>query len=265
MIELIFVSGLAACLVAAATLASRVWGHGVGGMVGAFPLIVGPVLFLAAERQGPAFAARTANATLLGLVALSGFAVAYGRAARRWDWPFSVALGWAAAAVIGVLAGRVGAGPLGGLAAAAVSITLARCALPSGREPTLAGALPRWEMPARMALTALLIVALTRAGERFGATVAGILAALPTVASVLATFTHARHGHDALLALLRGMLSGLAGFVVFCATIALVIEPAGMVPAFLLATAAAVLLQAVAARLHAPRLPAGARSPVPAR
>jgi len=159
-----------------------------------------------------------------------------------------VVLAWAAAAAIGVLAGQIETGLLGALVAATLSIVLARIALPRGREAGLGGTLPRWELPARMALTALLIIALTIAGERFGPTVAGILAALPTLASVLAVFTHARDGHDALLSLLRGMLQGLAAFVIFCALIAVSIEPAGVIPAFLLATSAAVLVQGVTAR-----------------
>ena len=40
---------LAASLVGASTLAARRWGHGVGGVLSAFPLIVGPVLFLASD------------------------------------------------------------------------------------------------------------------------------------------------------------------------------------------------------------------------
>ena len=94
-----------------------------------------------------------------------------------------------------------------------------------------------------MTFTALLIVGLTVAGERFGTTVAGVLAALPIVASVLAVFTHARHGRDALVAMLCGMLGGLGTFVSFCALIALLAEPAGVIPAFVLATGAALLVQ----------------------
>jgi hypothetical protein len=81
--------------------------------------------------------------------------------------------------------------------------------------------------------------------------VAGVLAALPTLASVLAVFTHARLGHDALVAMLRGKLGGLGSFVTFCALIALLIEPAGVIPAFVLATGAALLVQLVVAVLHA--------------
>jgi hypothetical protein len=249
MLQLVLVAVLAAVLVGLSTLAGRRWGHEVAGLVGAFPLIVGPVLFLTAARQDPAAAAQTAVATLLGLVTLSGFALAYGRSAARWPWPVSVALGWVAAGALGIVAARVEAGLLGALAVAAVSIALARSGLPRrrGAEPRVV--LPRWELPARMALTALLIVGLTRAGERFGPVAAGVLAALPTLASVLAVFTHARFGRDALLSMLRGMLGGLAAFVIFCALIARLIEPAGVAVAFLLATAAAIVAQLAAMRL----------------
>jgi fluoride ion exporter CrcB/FEX len=246
-IELLGVAGVAACLMAACTMAARVWGHGIGGVVSAFPVIVGPALLLSALRQDAAFVAAMATATLLGLVALSGFVLAYARSARRCGWPLSLGLAWAAAAVLGVLAGWVGGGLLGGLLAAVVSPTLAYAALPRGPKVEVRACFPRWEMPARMALTALLIVGLTVAADRLGPTVAGVLAALPTLASVLAVFTHARHGHDALVAMLRGMLGGLATFVSFCALIALLVEHAGVIPAFVLATGAALLVQLVVA------------------
>lgn len=251
MLDVVGVAVVAASLVAASTTAARVWGHGIGGVVSAFPLIVGPVLLLAALRQDAAFAATMATATLLGVVALSGFVLAYGRAARRYGWPLSLGLGWAAAAALGVLVGGIGGGLFAGMLAAIVSPALAHAALPRTQHVDVRATFPRWEMPARMALTVLLIVGLTIAGERFGPTVAGVLAALPTVASVLAVFTHARHGRDALVAMLRGMLGGLGTFVSFCALVALLAEPAGVIPAFVLATGAAVLVQLVVAVLHA--------------
>jgi len=82
MVELLFVAGLGASLVGASTVATGRWGHLIGGMLSAFPLTAGRVRFLAAERHGTAFAAQTAAATLLGLTALSGFALVYARARR---------------------------------------------------------------------------------------------------------------------------------------------------------------------------------------
>jgi hypothetical protein len=48
------------------------------------------------------------------------------------------------------------------------------------------------------------------------------------------------------------MLGGLATFVSFCALVALLVEPAGVIRAFLLATGAASLVQFLVARAYAP-------------
>ena len=45
---------VAPALVGAATLAARRWGEGIGGLVSAFPAIVGPVLLIAAHQHGSA-------------------------------------------------------------------------------------------------------------------------------------------------------------------------------------------------------------------
>jgi hypothetical protein len=244
-------AGLATALVAVATLAARWWGHGIGGLLSAFPLIVGPVLVIAAQRHGASFAADTADATLAGLVALSGFALAYGRSAVRRPWRGSLLLAWAVAAALGTAAGRFELGLLGGVVVAVLSIAVAWAGLPARRGAAGGAVLPGWELALRMALTAVLILVLTAAGNRFGSTVAGALAALPTLASVLAVFTHARYGSDAVLELLRGMLGGMTAFVTFCALVSGLLESAGAVAAFAIATAGAVLAQAAAARAPA--------------
>jgi hypothetical protein len=61
--------------------------------------------------------------------------------------------------------------------------------------------------------------------------------------SVLAVFAHREAGAQTLIALLRGMLAGMAGFVAFCETIAVAVGYLGLWVAFLAATAAAVLAQ----------------------
>jgi hypothetical protein len=235
-------------LVAAATLAARAWGHAAGGLLSAFPAIVGPVLLIGALGHGPTFAARSAVGTLLGLATLSGFVLAYARAAPHAGWPLSLAAGWAAAAVLALLVGSLEAGLGVALATAVLSLALAHRALPRGAAPRAPAPPPRWDLPVRMAMTALLVAALAAAGARLGPTVGGILAALPVLACILAAFTHEQHGADAVTQLLRGMLAGMAGFVVFCALVAGLVEPAGVTAAFALATAAALGVQLAAAR-----------------
>jgi hypothetical protein len=237
-------------------------------VVSAFPAIVGPVLLIAALEHGSAFTARAANGTLLGLVALSGFAFAYGRTAVHERWPLSLAAGWGCAAVTALGAGLTagGAGSPVGLFAALVSLAIAHRALPpaSAADAPAGGFSPAESsngidgvdststavdstIPLRMALTALLVVSLSAAAGALGALVGGMLAALPVLASVLAVFTHRAHGGPAAIALLRGTVAGMAGFVAFCEVVAVLIVGAGIGPAFGVATATAVMVQAIIA------------------
>jgi len=254
---------VAPALVAASTVASRRWGHRVGGVVSAFPAIVGPVLLIAALDHGAAFAAKAACGTLLGLVALSGFALAYAWTARRAGWRASLAAGWIAAAVIATALAPVDAGPVVGVGAAALALAFAHRALPVTQGPLTVAVLPRWELPLRIVLTAALVVTLGAAASRFGPIVGGLLAALPVLASVLAVFTHDRHGAAALAALLRGMLSGMAGFAVFCLLVAVLATRVGVTVAFVTAALAALVVQAISVAADAAWADVAAASDAP--
>ena len=242
---------VAPALVAGSTVAAHRWGHRVGGVVSAFPAIVGPVLLIAALDHGAAFAAKAASGTLLGLVALSGFAVAYAWTARRAGWGASLAVGWVAAALIATALSPVDAGPVVGLGAAALGLAVAHRTLPATAGPPPVAVLPRWELPLRIALTAVLVVTLSAAAGRFSPVVGGLLAALPVLASILAVFTHDRHGADALAALLRGMLSGMGGFAVFCLLVAVLVTRVGITAAFVIAGVAALAAQALSVAAEA--------------
>jgi hypothetical protein len=240
---------VAPALVAIATLAARRYGERVGGVVSAFPAIVGPVLLILALTHDERFAARAANGTLLGLASLAAFAVAYGRVARRRGWGASLIAGWAAAAlaalVVGLLAG--GAGSPAGLVIASVALTVAWRVLPApSSEPVPPAAPQRGSLPLRMATAAVLVAALAAAAGALGPLAGGMLAALPVLACVLAVFTHREAGATAAIGLLRGMLAGMASFVIFCQLIALLIVPDGVAAAFAAAAAVALAIQVVA-------------------
>lgn len=241
---------IAPLLVAASTIAARRWGARAGGLISAFPAVVGPVLLILAQQHGGAFAAGAADGTLLGLIALSGFAVVYGRMARHARWLPTLAVAWVAAAALAASIALIGHSPPFALAfsGGTVSLLLAYRALPTAREdPVLSTAVfPRGEIPLRMALTVALVLALTAAAGLLGPVAGGVLSALPVPASVLAAFTHGRLGADAVVGLLRGMLAGMSSFVAFCAVIVLLIVPAGTAIAFAAALLAALGLQALA-------------------
>jgi hypothetical protein len=239
---------LAPALVGAATLASLRWGARVGGLVSAFPAVVGPVLLITAQDHGAEFTARTATGTLLGLVALAGFSVAYARAAMRTRWPASLTAGWMCAALLGLLAQSIGSdvGLASALLCAGLALAAAHRALPCAAIAMPVRDPGRGELILRMAATTVLVAGIAAVAQVLGPLLGGVLAGLPVLASVLTAFTHRREGAATVVALLRGMIVGMAAFAGFCAAIALLIVPAGTAIAFVAATATAAVLQAVA-------------------
>lgn len=245
---------LAPLLAAGSTLATRRWGPHLGGVVSAFPAVVGPVLLILTLEHGGAYAARAAAGTLLGLLTLSAFALAYGRYAARCGWRVSLAAGWGAAALTGagIGLGVRGVNLLTASGVAAISLLLAWGALAHLVRRTLAtdaavctppeGVFAG--VPLRMASTALLVTALAAGTAALGPLIGGMLAALPILASVLTVLTHREAGPEAALALLRGTIAGMGGFLAFCAAIALLITHHAALSTFLIATAAAVITQA---------------------
>jgi hypothetical protein len=255
-LQVVIALGLSPALVALSTLAARRWGAVVGGAVSAFPAVVGPVLLIVAIDHGRAFAARAAGGTLLGLVALAAFGLAYGWAALRWTWSLSLVIGWLAACAAATATGLLadGAGSFTGLIVAISSLGIAAVALPADRRTaasrpiqaqSVSTPLSRHPVLMRMAVTVLLVAALSLAAGVVGPVIGGMLASLPVLASVLSVFAHRGAGTEALIGLLRGMLTGMAAFVTFCEVIALVIRGHGLVPAFLMATAAALIVQSL--------------------
>ena len=103
----------------------------------------------------------------------------------------------------------------------------------------------RGDLLLRMTVTAALILGLAAAADRVGPHLGGILAALPVLACVLAVFAHRWHGGAAAVQLLRGMLVGMTGFVVFCALVAALATTAGVAATFALATVATVAAQSL--------------------
>jgi hypothetical protein len=276
MVRLVAEILLAPALVGCSTLASRRWGAETGGLVSAFPAVVGPVLLISSQEHGAAFAARAAEGTMWGLTALGAFAVSYGWVARRARWWASVAPAWVSAALTATLVGWAAGGLSfpAGLCFAVVSLAVAYAALPTVTRPTAAtqttnddGLVQRrrgvW---VRMTLTAVLVIVLAWMAQLFGPLIGGMLAALPVLASVLVVFTHHHDGAGAVVELLRGMLKGMAGFVGFCGTVAALIVPIGPAAAFVLATAAAIALQVLplcarAVLVRRAALPRSASSP----
>lgn len=248
MVRLIAEVALAPGLVGVATLVGGRWGQRVAGLVSGLPVVVGPLLLIAAQRRGLRFAASTANGVLLGLPALGGFALAYARSAHHGP-AIGLFSGWVSAAALAALVSLCLAGlPFpAGLLVSSTSLALAFRLMPGAPDAAIQ---PRRSdvslkaMQLRMAATAALVLVLWAALAVLGPTIGGVLAGLPAVVSVLALFAHRDGGSDAAVSLLRGSLAGMTSFVSFCAVVALLLSSAGLAATFAVGSVLGVALQA---------------------
>lgn len=243
-------------LVASVTLASRRWGLRVGGILSALPMVAGPTLCFYAIEQGPSFAAAASRTTMLGIAATAGFAAAYAGTARRAAWPVSLAAGWTAAAALGaVFYGLPDLRGFGELAIAAAALLICRRLIPPRDLAPAAVAAPRWDLPLRMMASAAAVIILTGLASPAGPRISGMLSAFPVVTTILAVFTHAQRGHEAVATFLRAFLRGLHSFAVFCFVFGLALGAWGLGLASAVAIALAVQLAIQAAVLR--RTPRG--------
>lgn len=247
---------LAPGLVAATTLAGRRWGPVMGGVVGGFPAVVGPILIALDVQHGDSFATDAAQGALAGLMAQTGFLLAYAWLARRVRWPAAIAGSWAAFAALTAALDRLDPQPELALPLVLACFAAAYVALPRSAGPARTTVPPDWDLPVRVAVTAVFVVALTGVANALGPSLSGLLAAFPVLASVLCAFIHAQEGAAAVADFLRGFLSGLTGFAVFCFTVAELMTPAGPLAAFGAGVAAALVVNGTLALRALSRQPA---------
>src|SRR3954451_7652919 len=183
---------LAPALVAGTTLVARRWGALLGGVVGGFPAVVGPILIALYAQHGDAFAARAAAGALAGLISLTAFVLVYGWMSRRLSWPATLVVSWAAFAAATAALDGVAPRSEAALPLVFLSFAVGYIAMPRGDRPPAVAAPPRFDLAMRVTATAAFVVALTAAAGALGPQLSGLLAAFPVLASVLAAFIHAQ-------------------------------------------------------------------------
>jgi hypothetical protein len=239
---------LSPALVAGASLAGRRFGPRISGWLIGFPVVGGPVLWFYAREQGPAFAARAAAGTVMGVVSLCVFLLVYAWSAARRGWAASLLLGWLGfvAATLGLAAvPALGAAPWPvALAAAFAALVVTRRALP--RPPARAsGRRPRHDLALRMAATAVLVISLTGLARVLGPVVSGLFTPFPVATTILVVFAHRDAGPAGVLAVYAGFVPGLFSFAAFCAAVSCGLDRWPLVPAFVAALLVALLSQTI--------------------
>lgn len=232
-------------LIGGATLAGRRWGGAVSGWIVGLPLTSGPVSLFVALQHGRRFAAHAAAGSIGGVVAEAAFFLVWARLARR-GLAACIAGGSLVFAALAVVA-REPWPLIPSTAVALVSIVGALRLLPAAAPPAAFAPRrpPRWDIPARALVATALVVGLTEAAGVLGARLTGVVAVYPLYSIVLAAFAGSA---VAGLAVLRGVLFGLFGFLAFFLVLGLLLPHLSVAPAYVCAAAAALAVQSLSLR-----------------
>ena len=231
-------------LILGVTLAGRRWGPAVAGWLSAFPIVAGPILLILSLEQGASFAATAAQGTLLAVIAILVFTLAYVWASRLFNvfgsmlcalLTYGVALAILQSTKIDIMLS---------FALVIASLLITPLCFPAEAPVPIAPTKSSIsDLPWRMLAAALLVLFVTFSASRLGARMSGFLAMFPIMSTVLVGFSHRYSGRAFAVALLRGMIYGYFAFATFCLLISMLLIEQTIGVAFLTALASALIVQ----------------------
>lgn len=235
-------------LILLASLAARRWGDAIGGWLVGLPLTTGPVVAFLAIEYGPEFAVRASDGSLIGAAGQAAFSLGYAIVARR-GWVVGFLVGAAAYAGTAFLLEATSLPQWGLFLVAVATLTLAAFLIPHQDHVPSTISAPWWDLPVRMVLATVLVVAITAAAEFVGAGMAGVLASFPILGSILAIFAHRMRGAQMARQVLRGLCLALYGFAACFFIIGALLVKGGIIPTLAAALIVTLIVQAGALRL----------------
>lgn len=200
--------------IAMVTLAGKVWGTRVAGLLGGLPVVAGPIVIFLALEQGQDFGVIASMSAIASVAGLLAFGIAYSwlSLSRHWITTYVVSLLiWICVAF---MLAQLTLTPILALCIAGSAMLLTPILLP---KVTVVPAHPATlnDLPLRLIAGALLTLAVTQSAQFLGGRWSGILAVFPVIGSVLAVFTHRSQGANAVTQLYRGMVKGLCSLSLF--------------------------------------------------
>ncbi|HET9170053.1 MAG TPA: hypothetical protein VFN97_11475 [Actinospica sp.] len=236
---LLFRAALAPVLVLIVSVVGRRLGPRLGGRLLGAPTTTGPFLFVLCISAGASTAAGAAHGSAAGQLTVTCFCLAYGRFARgRRPLPTLLIAVTCSALAAFVAATLDDIGLTAALSLLLVTVGLLTWPSSSRPQPKQTPT-RRWELPARMAISAAMVVGSTEVALAAGPFIGGIASSLPVLLSVMGPSAH--RASDALAdELMHGALISCLATISFLTVVAFTLQPLGLL-AFPLALGALVL------------------------
>jgi hypothetical protein len=232
------------------TLIGRRWGPHAAGWFSALPIVAGPILLTMALEQGRGFVATAAANTLLAVIAVVVFCLAYAWAAHRVGVAGSLLAALAAYAVAVAGLQLVELPLLPGFVLVVGLLLVAPRLFPrmGGGAAVARNASQPNDLPLRMLAGAALSFTVTCAAATLGPRLSGVFAMFPVMGTILVGFSHYGSGRDYAVNILRGMVRGYYAFATFCVVLSLLLREHPVAFAFALAALSALAVQLLSKR-----------------
>jgi hypothetical protein len=207
-------------LMFAVSWAARRWGPGIGGLLAGLPLTSGPISIYLCAEQGPGFAASAAANSILSLTPVALFSVVYSRLSDSRQMPTCVVGGFGAflLSLYCLQKSSFSFGPAWITGFLAISIGL--ILIPKKTPAKFQIRYPQWDLPARILSATAMVLIITLSASVLGSQWSGLLSPIPVLAWPLCVFVHHQQGSDGARAVLRGILEGAYGVLIFYTIVA---------------------------------------------
>lgn len=236
-------------VIALVTLAIRKWGSKVGGLIGSMPWVAGPILLFFILEQGKAFGINSIQGAMTGILALISFCVSYAAFSRKLTWLPTLLISYGLYTATALLFKYLQLTLLVSYAVVIGSVLLGLRVFPSPIGPPVAARRLPFDIPIRMVVATLFVLAITQLASVLGPNWSGILTPFPIMTTILAIFSHTLQGSRAAITTLRGLIIGLLGFTTFLFLQAFLLNEFSIALSFGIAFAVNVLINVVASRV----------------
>lgn len=222
---------LAPAAMTAISLAERRFGPGVAGWLNAAPLSISIAILAVTTDSGAPAGAAVAEAAAAHVPAQVAFAAVFAAILLGSERGGAAALACATAAFAAVSAGIAVVPEPVAIGAAVPALVLGRRYLAGGAGVAAARDGGVRDVVLRAAIALAVVVAVLATVRASGPGLGGAVAAYPALTAALATMVGRARGPLAAAHLLRGVVQGLAGYLVFCVAVASAAPELGLIAA----------------------------------
>jgi hypothetical protein len=222
-------------LIWSVTLAGRRWGSSVSGLLIGLPLITGPISFILTSEFGTTFGARVASGNLAGEISICSFCLIYYHVSKHANWFKSVSSALIGFVLTTYLLHFFEWTPIPAFLALTAAIALSAKFMPQRITAKLPASPPAWDLPLRMFVAIIFVIAITSISDVLGPQLSGLISTFPIFATVFTVFTQRQQGPAAAGNLLRGIVLSAASYAIFFMMIGLGLPKLGISLTYFLA------------------------------